>query len=175
MFGWLVGPVSVIKTQLQGRRTKRSAWGQPTSRESGRKLRAVESNFIASSLYGLRNSTLQNLSNYLLESNPAKSRFLVCGLTEHRRLAECGWKPCLPTPPTNESQAQLVMQNNPQEYGIVEFQMSTNTRFNTSGEQKPCRQKPCGQIYAHGLHGYVGASARVALLRSYNHTLSGTF
>ena len=31
------------------------------------------------------------------------------------------------------------------------------------------------QIYAHGLHGYVGASARVAPLREYSHPLSGTF
>ena len=29
----------------------------------------------------------------------------------------------------------------------------------------PCWQKPCWQIYAHGLHGYVGASTLVAPLR----------
>ena len=29
-------------------------------------------------------------------------------------------------------------------------------------------QKPCWQMYAHGLHGYLGASARVAPLRDYH-------
>ena len=33
-----------------------------------------------------------------------------------------------------------------------------------SGPRKPCWQKPYWQICAHGLHGYVGASARVAPL-----------
>ena len=35
--------------------------------------------------------------------------------------------------------------------------------WKNSGPRKPCWQKPCWQIYAYGLHGYVGASARVAL------------
>ena len=34
-----------------------------------------------------------------------------------------------------------------------------------SGKWQPCWQKPCWQIYAHGLHRYVGASAQVAPLR----------
>ena len=37
----------------------------------------------------------------------------------------------------------------------------------SSGEWKPCWQTPCWQIYALGLRGYVGASARVAPLRTY--------
>ena len=36
-------------------------------------------------------------------------------------------------------------------------------------EWKPCWQKPCCQIHAHGLHGYVSASARVAPLRKYSY------
>ena len=36
-----------------------------------------------------------------------------------------------------------------------------------SGPRKPCWHKPCWQIYALGLHGYVGASARVAPLGKY--------
>ena len=35
--------------------------------------------------------------------------------------------------------------------------------------------KPSWHIYAHGPHGYVGASARVAPLRKYNDFLSITF
>ena len=45
----------------------------------------------------------------------------------------------------------------------------------SSGPRKPCWQKPCWQIYAHGPHGYVGASARVAPLRNYSYSPSGTF
>ena len=44
-----------------------------------------------------------------------------------------------------------------------------------SGEWKPCWQKPCWQICARGLHGYVGASARVAPLGKYSYFLGGTF
>ena len=35
-------------------------------------------------------------------------------------------------------------------------------------------RKPCWQIYAHGLRGYVGASARAASLRMYGCFLRGT-
>ena len=35
-----------------------------------------------------------------------------------------------------------------------------------------CR-KPCWQIYAHGLHAYVGVHAQVAPLRKYRYCLSG--
>ena len=37
-----------------------------------------------------------------------------------------------------------------------------------SGPREPCWQKPCWQIYSHGLHGYVGASAGFAPLRKYH-------
>ena len=37
-----------------------------------------------------------------------------------------------------------------------------------SGPRKPCGQKPCWQIYAHGLHGYVGASAGLHHLECVN-------
>ena len=37
--------------------------------------------------------------------------------------------------------------------------------------QKPCWQKPCWQIDAHGLHGYVGASERVAPPRKHSYCL----
>ena len=44
-----------------------------------------------------------------------------------------------------------------------------------SGEREPCWQKQCWQIYAHGLHGYVGASEWVAPLGNYSYFLSVTF
>ena len=44
-----------------------------------------------------------------------------------------------------------------------------------SGESKPCRQKPCWQIYAHRLRGYVAARARVAPLRKCHQENSCTF
>ena len=43
-----------------------------------------------------------------------------------------------------------------------------DTFVDLSGSLKPCWQKPCWQTCAHGLHGYVGASARVAPLRKYS-------
>ena len=39
--------------------------------------------------------------------------------------------------------------------------------WQNSGPRKPCWQKTCWQIYARGLHGYVGASAPVAPPRKY--------
>ena len=42
----------------------------------------------------------------------------------------------------------------------------SNLQETESGEWKQCWQKGCWQIYAHGLHRYVGAHSRVAPLRS---------
>ena len=44
-----------------------------------------------------------------------------------------------------------------------------------SGPRRPCWQKACWQISARRLHGYVGASARVATPGRYSYFLSGTF
>ena len=52
--------------------------------------------------------------------------------------------------------------------GSAQPYQSVNQERAYSGEGKPGWQKPCWQIYAHGLHGYVGAGARVAPLGTHH-------
>ena len=96
------------------------------------------------------------------------ARFLVF----HRFLIEAG--PWLPFPGPSGGVPTIALPL------LVIVAPSAGPENCFSGERRPRWQKPCEreQIFAHGLYGYVGASARAAPLRSATDTsicLRGTF